>query len=186
MHENIGYFEHILRVFVEGARTYNLLTYHAIGLGMIVLFKYTFQESLWVSLRFSLFLMVQTIVMLLVSPFFNTPSKEIFILLFLIGSELMIATVIDRLLPESVLENGVRGFSKRGDAILPIALATILTYNFQPLEAISYAFGAGLGFSAVLIGMSAVAIKFSFHRFSESQTFIFKFFIIGVLAMIFM
>ncbi|MGL4388112.1 MAG: Rnf-Nqr domain containing protein [Brevinema sp.] len=178
-------FENIIEVFMEGAMFYNLLTFHAIGLGMFILFSYTLKESLWVSLRFTLFLMIQTLIMLIVTPYFNTPSKEIFILLFLLSTELMVSILMDRLLPKSIIKSGVRGFTKRGDAIIPIVLATIMTYRFNPVETVVYSLGAGIGFSIILIGMSAIAIKFSFHRFSESQVYIYKFFILGVLAMIF-
>ncbi|MGL4561864.1 MAG: hypothetical protein ACRCV0_06230 [Brevinema sp.] len=181
----IKFLDTSMKMFMEGAVFYNIFTFHAVGLGVIILFSYTLKESLWVSLRFASFLMIQTIIMLIVYPYFNFPSRDVFILLFLIGTELIVSVLMDFLFPQSVLENGVRGFTKRGDAILPMVLATIIAQNHDPSKVLPYALGVGFGFAMILIGMTAISMKFSFHRFSNSKVYIYKFFILGILAMIF-
>lgn len=162
----------------------NLFVWNAIGLGGLVLFSYTLSESVWVSIRFIIFLLLQTIIMILIRPFFDFPGKELFLLITLIGIEVILSIIIDIFLPLSHLDDGIGGFVRRGDAILPMVFSTIIIKKYPPVESIVFSLGTGLGFAIVLMMITAISIRFNFYRLHSRHMYALKLVILGVLALV--
>jgi len=171
-------------IFIDTLFVDNLITWHAVGLGMIVLFSYTIKEAILVSFRFILFILVQIMIMLAIRPFFDFPGKEIFMLIFLIGTEVILGPIFDFIVPESHLEHGLIGFIRRGDAILPMVLAIIMEKRYPYDETFAYGMGLGIGFIIILLIITAISIKFSFNRYSFSKAYTYKLLILGILSLI--
>lgn len=173
-----------LNIFFLGLFFENIFVWHAMGLGIIVLFSYTLKEAFWVGLRFIVFLLIQTFFIIILKPYFDFPGKELFLLVMLIGIEVLLSSLIDYLLPNSYIENTIYGFVKRGDAILPLAFSTIITKSFSPAHLFSYALGLGLGFMLVLMMVAAIAVMFHFHRLPLRYTYGIKLFLLGIISII--
>ncbi len=173
-----------LSIFFSGIFFENIFVWHAIGLGTIVLFTYTLSESFWVGLRIILFLLMQTIIMIILKPWFTFPGKELFLLIVLIGFEVILSIIVGFLLPKSRLEESVVGFIRRGDAILPLICSVIIGKNFGAMNSIVYSLGLGIGFMLVLCTITAISINFNFHRLNAKHTYALKLFILGLLSMI--
>ncbi len=174
----------LLSIFVSGMFFENIFVWHAVGLGVIVLFSYTLMESFWVSLRVITFLLIQTLIMIVLRPWFDFPGKELFLLIILIGFEVILSVIIGFLLPASRLEDSVTGFIRRGDAILPLVFSVIIAKNFDGMDSIVYSLGLGIGFMVVLCTITAISINFNFHRLNPKHTCALKLFILGILSMI--
>ena len=174
----------LMDILVSGIFFENIFVWHAVGLGVIVLFTYTLSESFWVGLRLITFILIQTVIMINLRPFFNFPGKELFLLIVLIGFEVILSVIIGFLLPKSRLEDSVVGFIRRGDAILPLVFSVIIAKNFNAVDSVVYSLGIGLGFMAVLCTITAISISFNFHRLNPKHTYALKLFILGILSMI--
>ena len=174
----------LVSIFVSGIFFENIFVWHAVGLGVIVLFSYTLRESFWVGLRVITFLLVQTIIMIALRPWFDFPGKELFLLIILIGFEVILSVIIGFLLPESRLEDSVVGFIRRGDAILPLVFSVIIAKDFNAMDSITYSLGLGLGFMIILCTITAISINFNFHRLNPKHACALKLFILGILSMI--
>ena len=174
----------LLSVFVSGIFFENIFVWHAVGLGVVVLFSYTLSESFWVGLRVIAFVLIQTLIMIAIRPFFDFPGKELFLLIVLIGFEVILSVIIGFLLPESRLEDSVVGFIRRGDAILPLVFSVIIAKDFNAMDSIVYSLGIGVGFMLVLCTITAISINFNFHRLNPKHTCALKLFILGILSMI--
>ncbi|MGL4367430.1 MAG: Rnf-Nqr domain containing protein [Brevinemataceae bacterium] len=175
----------MLQVFLTGLVAENLVTYYAVGLAVIVLFSYTFSESVWVGIRIILFVFVQTIILLLIRSWFQLPGKSLFLITFLIGTEVLFGGFFDALLPWSRIEEGLVGFIKRGDVLLPMIMSTIISKKYNVLDTFAYSFGLSIGFMLVLVVVSAIGEKYSFHRFPPTRIYSLRLFVVGIIAMLF-
>ncbi|MGL5956336.1 MAG: Rnf-Nqr domain containing protein [Brevinema sp.] len=171
-------------IFFSGLYFENIFIWHAVGLGMIILFSYNLEEAIWVGIRFTVFLLIQSIILILIRPWFDFPGKELFLLITLIGFEMLMSIVIDLLFPFSHLEDSVSGFIRRGDAILPLALATIIAKDYNAVQTIVYSGGIGLGFALILGMITAISINFNFHRLHPRHTYALKLVLLGILSII--
>ncbi|MGL4676707.1 MAG: Rnf-Nqr domain containing protein [Brevinema sp.] len=174
----------LLDIFFSGLYFENIFIWHAVGLGMIILFSYNLEEAKWVSIRFIIFLLIQSIILIAIRPWFNLPGKELFLLIILIGAEMLVSIAMDLLIPLSHLENSVSGFIRRGDAILPLALATIIAKQYNPIETMVYSMGLGLGFTLILGIITAISVNFNFYRLHPRHTYALKLVILGLLSII--
>lgn len=175
----------LFTIFIHALFEGNLVTWNAVGLGMIVLFSYTMKEAIMISFRLIFFILLQIIIMLSIRSFFNFPGKEIFLVIFLIGTEVLLGPIFDFLIPESHLEQGLTGFIRRGDAILPLVLAIIISQRYNNTQSLVYGLGLGMGFIFVLLIITAISEKFSFSRLRIPKTYVLKLLILGILLLIF-
>lgn len=174
----------LLDIFFSGIFFENIFVWHAIGLGMIILFSYTLDEVIWVNARFMLFLLIQTILLLIIRPWFSGDGKELLLLLTLISTEILLSVVVDIILPKSHLENELTGFIRRGDALLPLALSAVINKQSPDSETFVYSLGLGVGFVFILSTITMISIKFNFHRLHTRHQYALKLIILGIFSFI--
>ncbi len=174
----------LIDIFALGLYFENIFVWHAVGLGMIILFSYTMEEYCWVIVRFFIFLMIQVGLLLALRPLFDVPGKELFLLLVLIGCEAIVSVPMDILLKPSTLSDPITGFIRRGDAILPLVLSSIIAKNFDPAGTVVYSIGIALGFAGVLGVVTAISIKFNFNRLHPRHTYALKLILLGIFSII--
>ncbi len=174
----------LIGIFFSGLYFENIFIWHTIGLGTIVLFNYTLSEAFWVSIRFVFFLLLQTAILVLIRPWFDMVGRELFLLITLIGCEMILSIFMDMFLPKSHLEDTMIGFIRRGDSILPLVLSVIIAKQYPPTETIVYSAGLGLGFVIVLCAITAISINFNFNRLHPRHCFALKLIILGIISII--
>lgn len=172
------------RIFFSAFFFENICSWHAIGLAIVILFSYSLFELFWMSLRIFFLVFFQSVLVVVFRPIFDFPGWELFLLPFLIGTMLLLSLFVDFVMPESKLGDTPLDFLKRGDLVVPMICALLIEKSYSPIETMVYGIGIVFGLIVLLLALTTMSIKFSFHRLKQQHIYMIKLFVLAILSLI--